>query len=102
VKRAGELLSSFLDERFLKKALNYKDLFSCWEVLTRENRIAAAAAHSRIRELEGTLLVIEADHPGWVQILHTKQRQLLEGIIRRFPDLTITGISFRLSREGPK
>jgi predicted nucleic acid-binding Zn ribbon protein len=99
VKRAGELLSSFLDKRFLKKARNYKDLFSCWDILTEENHIAAAAAHSRIRELEGTLLLVEADHPGWIQILQTKQRELLEGIVWRFPDLTITGISFRLSRD---
>jgi predicted nucleic acid-binding Zn ribbon protein len=98
MKRAGDLLSSFLDERFLKKARNYKDLFSSWEILTRENHIAAAASHSRIRELEGTLLLVEADHPGWIQILQTKQRELLTGIVRRFPDLTITGISFRLMK----
>ncbi|MDR0719647.1 MAG: DUF721 domain-containing protein [Treponema sp.] len=99
MKRAGDLLSSYFDERFMKKAENYGDLFSCWEVLTKENHIAAAAAHSRIKELEGALLLIEADHPGWIQILQTKQRELLKGIIRRFPDLTITGISFYLSRD---
>jgi hypothetical protein len=51
-------------------------------------------------ELERHVLLIEADHPGWIQILQTKQRELLSQFQRRFPDLAITGISFRLSR-GP-
>jgi hypothetical protein len=99
MKRAGELLSALLDEGLIKKAQGYSNLLSAWQKITAKCGIAAAAYHSRIRELERCILLVEADHPGWVQLLQTKQHKLLADAQRRFPDLTITGISFMLSRE---
>lgn len=101
MKRAGELLSFFFDKNVLEKAQGYSNLFSCWAVITEKTGIPAAAAHSRIVELERAVLLVEADHPGWIQILQTKQSYLLNAVIRRFPDLEIRGISFRLSRDPP-
>jgi hypothetical protein len=95
MKRAGDLLSSFFDERLLKTAKGYSALFSSWASITGEK----IAAHSRIRELEHFIVFVEADHPGWIQILQTKQQGILETLQRRFPDLDISGISFRLSKE---
>jgi hypothetical protein len=100
MKKAGELLASFFDEKTLDKAQGYSKLSSSWVSLVTAYKIPAAADHSRIVELERHVLLIEADHPGWIQILQTKQRELLSQFQRRFPDLAITGISFRLSR-GP-
>jgi hypothetical protein len=109
MKKAGDLLSSFFKERFdnrlLQKAKEYGELYASWTSVIEEaerdkrKKITAAAAHSRIVELERFVLLVEADHPGWIQILQTKQSRLLELIRRRFPNLTITGISFRLSRS---
>ncbi|GHV51504.1 hypothetical protein AGMMS49579_06940 [Spirochaetia bacterium] len=99
MKRAGELLSAFFDEGLIKKAQGYSNLFSAWQKITAKCGIPAAVGHSRIRELERCVLLVEADHPGWVQLLQTKQQKLLSDAQRRFPDLTITGISFMLSRE---
>jgi hypothetical protein len=58
------------------------------------------AAHSKIAELNKSILLVEADHPGWIQILQTKQSSILDGVQRRFPDLSISGISFRLAKDG--
>jgi hypothetical protein len=101
MKKAGDLLSALFDEKLMKKAQGYSDLFSSWAEITHKQGIAAAAAHSRITELERFVLLVEADHPGWIQLLQTKQRELLTAVQRRFPELTITGISFRLSRNPP-
>jgi hypothetical protein len=95
VKRIGELLSAFFDEGTLEKAQGYNSLFSSWKDIAGEN----IAAHSRIVELEKSVLRIEADHPGWIQILQTRQKSLLDGVRRKFPSLGITGISFRLNRN---
>jgi len=92
MKKAGDLLSSFLDKRVLEGAREYSDLFTAWETIAGEN----VAAHSRIVELDRSVLQVEADHPGWIQILQTRQADLLERIRRRFPQLNIAGISFRL------
>jgi hypothetical protein len=95
MKKAGDLLSLFIDGEILKKARGYSDLAQSWKSIAGDN----LAAHSRIVDLKLSVLMVEADHPGWIQILQTKQKALLQGVSRRFPDLQITGISFRLSRD---
>jgi hypothetical protein len=101
MKRAGELLSVFFDEKLLKKAKNYSDLFSSWTRITEKAGIAAAVAYSRLKEFERGVILIEADHPGWVQILQTEEQKLLRNAQRLFPELDIRGISFMLSRNFP-
>jgi hypothetical protein len=98
MKKVGDILSVFFDADTLEKARGYGNLFSCWESLTAKCGFPQAAAHSRITGLEKSLLLVEADHPGWVQILQTKQKELLEEVQKRFPGFFITGIVLRLSR----
>ena len=101
-KRAGEILSIIFDERLVKKAQGYSRLFAFWPEAVRKNGIAAAADHSRIKELDRGILLIEADHPGWKQILQTKQSQLLNDFRYQFPEENICGISLILSRNEPQ
>jgi hypothetical protein len=103
MRKAGDLISLFfndIDGKFMKKAKGYSSLSSSWAKITEANGIGMAAVHSRIRELDRNVLLIEADHSGWIQIFQTRQHRLLEDIRRRFPDLSISAISFRLS-PGP-
>jgi hypothetical protein len=97
MKKAGDLLAALLDERLMETARGYSDLFSSWKSLAGDK----LASHSRIKDLERSILLVEADHPGWVQILQTKQRELLTAVRSRFPALSIAGISFCLSRRPP-
>ena len=99
MKKAGDLLSFFFDEKMLATAQGYAKVFASWDLIVTAHKIPAALAHSRIVELERHVILIEADHPGWIQILQTKQREFLQEFQRRFPDFAITGISFRLSRN---
>jgi hypothetical protein len=101
MRKAGDLLSAIIDENMIYQARNYSELFHSWVRLTAKHGIAAAADHSRIRELERNVLLVEADHPGWIQILQTKSHKLLADLQSRFPDLALTGISIRLSRQPP-
>jgi hypothetical protein len=97
MKRAGELLAAFLDQQAFGAAREYSALFSSWRSIAGDT----LAAHSWIRELEHSILLVEADHPGWIQMLQIKEKDLLDALRRRFPDQRIAGISFRLSREPP-
>lgn len=97
MKKAGDLLAALLDERLMETARGYSDLFSSWKTIAGDK----IASHSRIKDLERSILLVEADHPGWVQILQTKQRDLLAAVRGRFPGLSIAGISFCLSRRPP-
>lgn len=55
------------------------------------------AAHSRIIDLKNGILLIEADHPGWIQLLQMHQKYVLTGLHRLAPDVTIHTLSFRLA-----
>ena len=113
MRKAGDIITALFKERFgpdfTETARTSAGLFSSWALVVAEawpcadrsmaEDIPAAAAHSAIRELERGVLLVEADHPGWVQILQTKQAELLSAVQRRYPELGIRGIAFRLSRE---
>lgn len=94
MRKAGEILSAFFDERLSKEGQTYSALFKSWHQIAGDQ----VAAHSRIIELERTILFVEADHPGWIMILQSREKELLERVRRFFPELLINGISFRLSK----
>ncbi|MDR0474368.1 MAG: DUF721 domain-containing protein [Treponema sp.] len=99
MKRAGDLLSTIIDEKMMGKAREYSRLFSTWEYLTKKHQIAAAANHSRIQDLKLGILLVEADHPGWIQILQTRENLLLVDLQESFPDLDISGIAFKMGKS---
>jgi predicted nucleic acid-binding Zn ribbon protein len=120
MRRAGDIVLELLRERFGEQVMetgrSTAGLFSSWskivtEVWARlEKRKAfasetepdeppAAAVHSRVKEIEHGVLFVEADHPGWIQILQTRQAELLSAVQRKFPELDIRTIAFRLCRE---
>jgi hypothetical protein len=99
MKKAGDLLSVFFDEKTIAMARTYSRLISTWEDIVAVYKIDAAADHSRIVKCDQRVVLVEADHPGWIQILQTKQQQLLHELQRRFPDFNIAAVSFRLSRK---
>jgi len=100
LRTAGDILAAFFDEETAKKAKDYGKLFSSslWAGVLEKCGLAQGTPHSRIADLEKSVLLIEADHPGWIQLLQTKQTELLNAVRRQFPEITLTGISFRLSR----
>jgi len=113
MRKAGDIISGLFKQRFgedfMENARLSAELFNSWEKTVcqvwphgedqKNEDTPAAAVHSRIRELERGVLFVEADHPGWIQILQTKQAELLLAIQRRCPKLDIRGIAFRLSKE---
>ena len=101
MKKAGEILAAFMDRETLERAGQMGKLFSStvWSDLLDSCKLSQGVSHSRIAELEKTILLIEADHPGWIQLLQTKQSELLNAVRKRFPEITFTGISFRLMKQ---
>ena len=111
MRKAGDIITDLFRDRFgpefTETARSNAGLFSSWARVVAEawsrgkagpalDDIPAAAVHSRIRELERGVLLVEADHPGWIQLLMMKQAELLAVVKRRYPELDIQGIAFRL------
>jgi len=54
------------------------------------------AAHSSIVDLKNGVLLIEADHPGWIQLLQMHKKYILTGLNRSVKELKIDTLAFRL------
>lgn len=52
--------------------------------------------HSRIIDLKNGVLLVEADHPGWIQLLQMHKNYILKGLQKASPNLKINTIAFRL------
>ena len=122
MKKAGEIISALFNENFgpefLETAKSNAGLFSSWaEIVTeawsvksrwqnmdndcdhREDGDVPAADHSWIKDLKNGQIIVEADHPGWIQILQTKKAEIIKTAKRKYPELGINNISFRLNSK---
>lgn len=54
------------------------------------------ASHSRIVDFKNGILLIEADHSSWIQMLQMYQRFILTSLQKRFPELKISTLAFKL------
>jgi hypothetical protein len=93
IKDIGSLLAAFFDEEKLRRGGRYAQFFESWKAVVGDH----LASHSRVVDLEKGILIVEADHPGWIQLLQLRQTQAVNALTKRFPDLPIRGIAFRLS-----
>jgi hypothetical protein len=98
VKSVRELLSAFFDDEKLSRGSRYAEFFTSWKFLVGDQ----LAAHSRVAEVERGILIVEAEHPGWIQLLQLRQSTILEGITTRFPELCLRSIVFRLGNARPE
>jgi len=96
VRKASDLLGSILSPAVAAKADAWSRFHGFWNRAAGEN----LAAHSRPADVRNGIVFIEAEHPGWIQLLQMDQDRILDAIIRKFPELGISGIAFRLARDG--
>ena len=95
VKDIGSLLRAFFDEDKVRQGNQYVEFFSSWKSIVGPRE----ASHSRVAEIEKGILVIEAEHPGWIQLLQLRQSAILATVQTRFPELGLRGIAFRLQKD---
>lgn len=58
------------------------------------------ASHSRVIDLKNGILLVEADHPGWIQMLGNYKKYILKGFQMKIPELKIETLAFRLARTN--
>ena len=61
-----------------------------------ENLGANLYAHSRVIDLKSGILLVECDHPGWIQTLRLYQTYILTGLKRGVPEAKISSLAFKL------
>ncbi len=53
-------------------------------------------SHSRVVDLKNGVLLIEADHPGWIELLQMRKKYILRGMQMHSPEMKIRTLAFRL------
>lgn len=98
-KSVSQLLSAFFDEKTLQRGEKYAEFSRSWRSIAGDR----LADHSKPSDIRHGVLLIETDHSGWIQLLQLKQERILAEIVKRYPELEIHGLAFRIGYgEGDK
>ena len=57
-------------------------------------------AHTELIDLKDGVLIVEADHSSWLQLLQIYSKFLLNGLQKEAPELEIKMLSFRLKTKS--
>jgi predicted nucleic acid-binding Zn ribbon protein len=92
VRKVGDVLRDFLKERGWPAEDPYAALFRGWEDIAGPE----LGARSRVVEVEDGVIVVEVDHPGWLQMLQLRKRAVLEAARKAVPDGRIEDLRGRI------
>ena len=88
MKKAGDILRGILPDDQAAAATRWSSFFSGWQKIVGTD----IAAHSRVVEVQSGVVIVEVDHPGWLQLLQIKKSKILSDMKRRYPELGIHNI----------
>jgi len=95
MRRIDEVLNRFLDRIGQSEGAAYVGMFRGWRRIVGDR----IADHAEPVDIRAHALVVEADHPGWVQMIMMERRRILRQIAREFPELTITALHIRVAGD---
>lgn len=92
MKKASDLLNDFFNIYGINDEKGYAEFFNAWV------RIAGPklSAHARAQDVRRGALIIEVNHPGWMQMLEFKKKHILKQIQKEFPKLEINRLQIRI------
>lgn len=97
MKKAGDLVRELMNS--ITDNSKYLGIFKEWNGIVGQD----IAAHAKIRDIEQGYIIIEVDHPGWMQRLQMKERKMLKKIQEKYAELEIKGIKLFLKTiDNPK
>ena len=88
MRKAADILGTILGEQEARLAGEWSTFFKGWRALAGDD----IAAHSRVRDVKQGVVIVEVDHPGWLQMLQMKKGKILECMKKRYPELEIRDI----------
>ncbi|MCI1208768.1 MAG: DUF721 domain-containing protein [Treponema sp.] len=98
IMSAADMISatfSFIENSKVEKS---NKIFSVWKKTIGSVRSCGnkLLSHSRLVDLKNGILLIETDHPGWIQLMQLNKKYIINGLKKGIPELTINTLAFRL------
>ena len=94
MKKARDILFDVLGGIHLEGE-TFVSFFDSWEKIAGTD----ISYHSHLSDLKNGILYIEVDHPGWIQLIQLKKREILKKTRSMFPQLKIEDIRIFLVKH---
>ncbi len=92
MKKVGDILREYLRERGWLSGNPYAALFSGWVTVAG----SGLAEHTRLVDVRDGVMIVEADHPGWLQMARMRKDALLSHARLAAPEARIEDVRFFL------
>ena len=106
IMNINELIHKTFSSISVGEAKKAMDIFAAWENVLSKIRATNHEAnpnegqnlidHTRIVDLKNGVLLVEADHPGWITLLQMHKKFILKGMEMEIPGADISTLAFRL------
>ncbi len=95
---AADMVARIFTNIEASKIENGNQIVSSWRSIVESiyRNGPKLAAHSKVIDFKNGILLIETDHPGWIQMLQMYKSYILKGLKKALPDVTVTSLAFRL------
>lgn len=100
--KASEMIEKIFDSLDKTRIQKANKVFLSWkEALSKisaheKNDGELLSAHTEAVDLKNGVLLVEADHPGWIQLLQLHSRFIVRVLQTAAPELHIASLAFRL------
>ncbi len=95
MKKAGDILGDYMRNLHLNIEKGNSSVFKSWCKIAGEDMIS----HSAVKDISNGILVVEADHPGWIQLLQMRKKKILKNVKNYYPELDIIDVRFILTKS---
>ena len=92
MEKAGDILKEILKDKMYREAVTFSSFFRGWDMIVGD----PLSLHSKVIDIQNNALLIIVDHPGWLQLLHMKKRNILKRIKKLYPEFTIKDLRVRV------
>jgi predicted nucleic acid-binding Zn ribbon protein len=98
MRKVGDLLKEYLRDKGWLESNPYDPLFRQWEKIAGK----AVSDHARLIDVRDGILLVEVDHPGWLQMLQLRKEALLKAARAAAPLAALEGIKVRVGQSLPR
>ena len=102
-RKVEEIISNIFENISTDKMNDNLNMISSWKSVlmsinsrTNKNIGDLLVSHTKVIDLKNGVLLIETDHPGYIQTLQMYNSYILKGLKQKVPELEIKALSFRL------
>ena len=108
-RKVDEIISNIFENISTDKMNDNLNMISSWKSVllsinsrTNKNIGNLLVSHTKVIDLKNGVLLIETDHPGYIQTLQMYNSYILKGLKQKVPELEIKTLSFRLKGSNIK